>query len=314
MPAEATSQEDLCTAHPPVPLAGAPTVVVTARGSIELSEAGAGPAVLALHGAMGGHDQSMLLARTVGEAGYRYLAASRPGYLGTPLRSGRTSEEQADLLAAALDALGVRRAAVMAVSGGGPAALQFAARHPARCAALVLVSTCSGKMEERVPWSFHLTKRLLRWRWAAEAMRRKVARDPGRAAARSVRDPALLARTLQDPEAGPLFLALLGSTLHRAGERLDGTEIDIAVTRTMEYPLEAIASPTLVVHGTADAVVSYAHAQALAARIPGAELCSVEGGEHVSIFTHRAEVRDRVTRFLRRHAAGGDWAGLDQGA
>jgi len=28
----------------------------------------------------------------------------------------------------------------------------------------------------------------------------------------------------------------------------------------------------------------------------------IEGGEHVSIFTHRDEVRARVTRFLREHA------------
>ena len=33
----------------------------------------------------------------------------------------------------------------------------------------------------------------------------------------------------------------------------------------------------------------------------GAELLAIEGGEHVAIFTHRNEVRARVTRFLREH-------------
>jgi pimeloyl-ACP methyl ester carboxylesterase len=289
---------------PPVPAAAPPRVLATARGPLELVEAGTGPAVVCLHGAMGGHDQSLLLARVLGEAGFRYLALSRPGYLGTPLASGRTAEAQGDLVAAALDALGLPRAAVMAVSGGGPAALSFAVRHPARCSALVLVSTCSGRVDQRIPLTFHLTRRLLRCAWLAEAMRRRAARDPGQAAARSIPDPALRARTLADPEVGPLLRALLASTLERAAERLDGTLNDIALTRRTEYPLEQIACPALVVHGTADRVVSFAHARAAAARIPGAELLALDGGDHVAIFTHRGPARARVAAFLRGHAGG----------
>jgi pimeloyl-ACP methyl ester carboxylesterase len=289
-------------AYTPVAAATEPTLLTTARGPLEYVETGEGPAVLAVHGAMGGHDQSLLLARTIGEAGYRYLAVSRPGYLGTPLRSGRTPEEQADLFADALDALGVRRAAVMAVSGGGPAAIEFSVRHPDRCWAIVLVSTCGGIIDTRIPSSFHLTKLLMRSSWLARTMRRKVARDPDRAAARSIPDPIVRARTLGDPETGPLFSELQLSTLDRPALRLAGTENDIAITRSTEYPLERIATPTLVVHGTADSVVPFAHARTLATRIRGAELLAIDGGEHVSIFTHREEVRTRVTRFLREHA------------
>lgn len=298
MPAPITSRVSAPTQFA---AATTPTVVATALGPIELADSGAGPAVLAVHGAMGGHDQSLLLARTIGEPGYRYLAVSRPGYLGTPLRSGKTPEEQADLFAAALDVLGVQRAAVMAVSGGGPPAIQLALRHPARCSALVLVSTTGTRLRMRIPVSFQLTKRLMRWRWFAETMRRKVARDPERAAARSIPDPELRARTLADPEAGPLFLELLQSTLDRPALRLDGTENDIVTTRTRDHPLERIAVPTLVVHGTADSAAPFEHGRALATRIPGAESLLIDGGEHVTIFTHRDEVRARVTAFLRRH-------------
>jgi pimeloyl-ACP methyl ester carboxylesterase len=253
---------------------------------------------------MGGWDQSSLLARTIADAGYRHVAISRPGYLGTPLDSGRTPEAQADLFAAALDALGVHRAAVLAVSGGGPSALHFAARHPDRCWALVLVSTCGGRIDTRIPLSFHLTKRLMRWSWFTEAMRRKAARAPDRAAARSIPDPVLRERTLHDPEAGPLFRELLLGTLDRPALRLAGTDNDIAVTRSRAttYPLDRVRAPTLVVHGTADRVVPFAHAGLLSEGISGAELLAIPGGEHVAIFTHRAEVRARVSAFLRRHA------------
>lgn len=85
----------------------APTIINTRLGKIEYAEYGNGPAIIALHGAMGGYDQSLILARTIGESGYRYLAVSRPGYLGTPLSSGKTPEQQADLCAALLDILGI---------------------------------------------------------------------------------------------------------------------------------------------------------------------------------------------------------------
>jgi pimeloyl-ACP methyl ester carboxylesterase len=259
--------------------------------------------VLALHGAMGGYDQGLVLGRTIGEPGYRHVAVSRPGYLGTPLSAGRTSDEQADLCVDLLDALGIGRTAVLAVSGGGPCALQFALRHPNRCWGLVLISTCSGRIESRVPLAFHLIKLLARWPWFAAAMHRRAVRNPEAAARRSIPDPVVRARTLQDPDAGPLFTALLRSTSERMALRLPGTENDIRVTRTTTYPLEQIAVPVLVVHGTADPLVPFPrHGRALATRIPGAELLAIEGGEHVAIFTHRAVVRARVTQFLRQHA------------
>lgn len=119
-------------------------------------------------------------------------------------------------------------------------------------------------------------------------------------ASRSFADAEVCARTLRDPEAGPLFVALLSSTCDRMNQRLAGTENDINITRMTSYPLERISVPTLVIHGTADCMVPYQlHAQALATRIPDVELLTIEGGEHVAIFTHRKEVKSRVSRFLQ---------------
>lgn len=276
-----------------------PKIVATVRGPAEYLEFGEGPTVLCLHGAMGGWDQSELLARSLGAPGFRYVCVSRPGYLGTPLASGRTPAEQADLCAALLDGLGLRDAVVAAVSGGGPAALAFALRHPGRCRGLVLVSACTARLETPLPFAWHLLRLVARVPWLARALAPKPGADPDRAARRSIRDPAVRARTLRDPAAGPLFLALQGSTAVRLGERLAGTENDVAETRKdLGLALDRIACPTLVLHGEADAVVPVAQAREVAARVRGAELYVAAGGEHVTLFTHLAEVRERVARVL----------------
>ncbi|HSM93279.1 MAG TPA: alpha/beta hydrolase [Anaeromyxobacteraceae bacterium] len=279
-----------------------PATVATRLGPVECVSTGEGPPVLSLHGAMGGWDQSLLLARTLGEAGYRYLAVSRPGYLGTPLSGGRSPEEQGDLLAALLDAMGVERAAVMAVSGGGYAALHFALRHPGRCAALVLVSTTAGPTPPP-PLAFHLIRLLLRVPGFEQRARRRAERDPEGNARRAFRDAAQVERLLADAEAWGLYRELARTTSARMAERWAGTANDVRVTRTHEYPLERIAAPVLVVHGTRDPLVPFErHGAALAARIPGAKLLALEGGEHPAIFTHRPEARAAVTAFLRAHA------------
>jgi pimeloyl-ACP methyl ester carboxylesterase len=275
-------------------------LIETRRGPVECAVSGEGPALLALHGAMGGYDQGVLLLRTVvGSAGFRFVSVSRPGYLGTPLASGRTPEEQADLCAEVLDELRIGEAVVIAVSGGGQCALQFGLRHGDRCRGLVMVSACSAPLNARLPIQFQLLKLMARLPALAAAMQKRGARDPDRFVSRSIPDAGLRARTLQDPEAGPLLLALEASTLERLRLRLPGTQNDVAQSRLpFAYPLERIAAPMLVVHGTADRVVPFAQAASLAGRAPGAELLAIENGEHVAIFTHRDEVRSRVTGFL----------------
>jgi len=280
-----------------------PKVVNTRQGLVEYAEYGEGPAVIALHGAMGGYDQSLLLGRTVGGDGYRYIGVSRPGYLGTPLACGKTPEQQADLCAALLDTLGIDSAAVVAVSGGGPCALHFALRYQQRCRCLVLISTCGGKVDTPIPFSFKLTMLLVRLPGFANAMQKKALANMEQMVNRSISDPVVRARTLQDPEAGPLFMELIESTCDRMDQRMPGTANDIAITRTIDYPLEKIAVPVMIIHGTEDKMVPYTqHAKTLEARIPGAELLTIEGGEHVSIFTNREQVRERVVRFMNEHS------------
>jgi pimeloyl-ACP methyl ester carboxylesterase len=281
----------------------APLLLSTALGAVECVVSGEGPAVLALHGGMGGYDQGYLLWLSAAALpGYRVIALSRPGYLGTPIDSGRTPAEQADLCAAALDCLGIRRAAVMAVSGGGPCAVHFAIRHPDRCWGLVMVSAASGRMESNLPLRFHVMRLMARFPSLVGILLRQASKDPDRAAARSIPDPELRARTLRDPEAGPLMKALGTSVIYRLGERMPGLLNDVEqLRRAPDWELERIAAPTLLIHGAADEVVPFRLSADAAARIPGAELLAIPGGLHVSLFTHMAEIRSRVTAFLQFH-------------
>lgn len=279
-----------------------PQLAQTALGVVEYVDIGHGPAVVTLHGAMGGYDQSLFLAQAIGAPGYRYLAISRPGYLGTPLISGQSPAQQADLIAALLDTLGIDKAGVMGVSGGGPSAVEFGLRHAARCHGLVLVSTCADKVEMPIPFAFTLMKFLARWSWFSAYFRRKAASDLVAAAKRSIHDPEILMRTVNDAETWPLFSTMMLSTYDRMGQRLAGTENDIQITRTATYPLESLTVPVLVVHGTADPLVQYdVHATMYARRVPQVDLLTVEGGEHVAIFTHRVMVRNKVTAFMQSH-------------
>jgi pimeloyl-ACP methyl ester carboxylesterase len=52
---------------------------------------------------------------------------------------GTRGDEHAGAFANLLDGLGIRRAAVLAASGGATSAIRFAARHPERVSALVLL-------------------------------------------------------------------------------------------------------------------------------------------------------------------------------
>ncbi len=130
-------------------------------------------------------------------------------------------------------------------------------------------------------------------------MQRQAAANPERAASRSIPEPELRARTLNDPEAGPLLVALQKSIFDRMPARLRGTRNDIEQARSQfAYPVERIGAPVLIIHGTNDEAAPFAHAESLAARVPGAEFVPIEGGRHVSLFTHNSLIRARVSQFL----------------
>lgn len=75
----------------------------------------------------------------------------------------------------------------------------------------------------------------------------------------------------------------------------------MALTRQNQIPeAHALKIPTLVVHGTDDAVLPHAAGEEMAQAIPGARFVSVKGAGHGVFFTHAEEVNAEIAAFLRR--------------
>lgn len=274
-------------------------IIETARGPIEYARHGDGPPVLLVHGTPGGYDQTLVLSRHACVPGFTYLAPSRPGYLRTPLSVGATPEAQADAYAALLDALNLRSAAVIGISGGGPSALQFALRHPDRCRALALVSALSQPWR---PVAFDLPGdpmllMLMRIQVFALAF---AMRRPRLLLALISPDPAQRARIANNPAKLALLLAITASMgkfhLRREGARNDARQFR-ALPR---YPLERITVPALIVHGTADINVSIEHGRFSAATIPHAAFIAREGGDHALFITEGEKVWPTIGVFFQR--------------
>jgi hypothetical protein len=75
-------------------------IIETAAGPIEYATYGEGPAVLLSHELLGGFNHGLVIARAQFGDGFRTLAVSRFGYLGTPMPADPSPAAQADAYAA----------------------------------------------------------------------------------------------------------------------------------------------------------------------------------------------------------------------
>lgn len=273
--------------------------IETSKGSVEYYEIGTGEVILCLHGAMGGWDQADCLGKTIGPEGYRYIALSRPGYLGTSLSAGKTPEEQADLFAEVLEKLNIEKVIVLAISGGGYSAIHFALRHKEMCKALVLASSTGGPNDQKIPFTFKLMMFLAKFPFIINSMRNGAEKNFIKSLDRSIQDAQLREELIKNESALELFKNNMLSMFYKMDQRIAGTKNDIFQTKDRTYPLKDISVPTLVIHGENDEVVPFEkHGNRLATEIPQAKLLKAAKGGHVTIFTHRSEVQKAVREFL----------------
>jgi pimeloyl-ACP methyl ester carboxylesterase len=180
------------------------------------------------------------------------------------------------LAVALLDELGIDCADVLGYSFGGMVAQQLALDAPARVGRLVLVSTSCGlgampsnpmtwwraMLEDLLPPTYGPLWFPMQW---CHTMRRQFGDD--------------VASGLRPNESIQQFIAASGWS-------------------SLSW-LARLPQQTLVITGTADALVPPENANILASRIPGARTYRVRGGGHLCLIDRVAETGPVVANFLR---------------
>jgi pimeloyl-ACP methyl ester carboxylesterase len=274
-------------------------VVDTPCGPIEYALIGKGAPVLLVHGAGGGFDQGLELGRPLAERGFTVIAMSRFGYLRTPLPGDASPAAQADAHACLLDALKLPGAAILGGSAGAPSAVEFCLRHAGRCPALVLLVPAffpPGALQVRAQPSFMFESVLgsdfffwLNMKVARDTMLEKVFATPARDFENA------------SAEEQERILRIARGTLP-VSQRRKGLWNDLAILASLpRYPLERIATPTLVIGIEDDLFGIYPGGRSAAERIPGARFVSFPTGGHLWV-GRQSEVASVLTAFLNRSA------------
>jgi pimeloyl-ACP methyl ester carboxylesterase len=276
-------------------------IVETPCGQIEYASAGEGPPVLVVHGAGGGFDQGLDFSTALVQRGFRIIAMSRFGYLRTPLPADASAVAQAEAHACLLDAVNIRRAAVIGASAGAPSSMQFALQHPERIAALVLLVPAAyvprpgGAPPMKTPpgtdflFDTALKSDFLFWaapRLARQTMIRAILATP----------PAVVDNASADERAR---VAHMLEHILPVSPRRPGLLNDAAVTSSLpRYELERIVVPTLILSMADDLFGTYDGARYSAEHIPGARFIGYPSGGHLWV-GHQKEVMSEIASFLR---------------
>jgi 3-oxoadipate enol-lactonase len=241
---------------------------------------GEGAPLLLVHGLgytrEGWGPQRELLARR-----YRVLSYDNRGIGESEIPPGPYSvAELAGDAVQVLDEAGVERAHVLGASLGGMVAQLLAAEQPERVDRLVLAGTTSGGAA-----AYPLPQQTLALMAEAPSLPPEVALrrfvENALAPGSPFVDEVLADRQRHPPDAaGWAAQAAAGSTWDADGR------------------LARIAAPTLVVAGTADAVVDPRNAQLLAEAIPNARLELIDGAGHLPFWERAEEFAALVERFL----------------
>jgi pimeloyl-ACP methyl ester carboxylesterase len=250
---------------------------------VHVYEAAAGrtdaPTVILIHGASGNsRDFSFDLTDRLDET-YRVLAMDRPGLGHTPPLHGRGESpfEQAALLDAAAEELGVERALVVGHSYGGAVAMAWALEHPGRVAGVVSLAGAT------MPWPGGLGP----WYTIASSGIGGATVVP---LVSALAPPAVARNAIESvfaPQKPPdgyaqyigIGLSLRPETLRSSARQVNVLKPYITAMAERYHQLEV---PVEVVHGTADTIVPMKiHGARMVELIPDARLTPLEGVGHM---------------------------------
>ncbi len=237
------------------------------------------PPIVLIHGASA-NLQSMrrplgdLLARD-----HRVLLFDRPGH-GWSTRGSladSTPQAQADMIAEALDKLGISRAIIVGHSWGGALVTAFSIQHPDRVAGLVMLAPVTHPWTTGVAWYHNLASTPLLGPLFAYTFELPIALTMLRSGARGVFVP----QAMPDDYVVATALPLLARPCEFLTNGRDMVTLKPSID-TLQPHYSKITAPTVIIHGDADRTVSIAiHARAFVREVSGARLIELAGVGHM---------------------------------
>jgi pimeloyl-ACP methyl ester carboxylesterase len=195
-------------------------------------------------------------------------------------------------LGTVFDAAAVQRAPLVGLSQGASVAVAYAARHPERVSALVLIGGCArgwrAKNKPRLTRAFEAMMVLMRQGWGGR-----------NAAFRQIFTTTFFPEASQELAEEFNELQRLTTTPDNAADLLSALgDIDI------REELGRVRVPTLVLHSSDDAVVPMKDGLELASGIAGARFVPLESRNHVVLPTEPAWARfsQEIETFLAQEA------------
>ena len=195
-------------------------------------------------------------------------------------------EQRLDDVRAVMEAAGSERAVLMGVSEGGPLCSLFAATHPNRTEALIMIGSYARRLRDAdYPWGVTPAER--------DRFCQTIIDEWGSPVGIHERAPS----RADDPE----FRAWWASCL-RMGASPGAA---VALTRMnaqidIRDVLPSIRVPTVVIHRTGDRCLRVEEGRYLAARIPGAQFVELPGDDHLPFVGDQNAILDAVDHFLAR--------------
>jgi pimeloyl-ACP methyl ester carboxylesterase len=211
-----------------------------------------------------------------------------------PVSGAPMLETRMDDVRAVMDAVGSRRAAFYGLSEGAAMSILFAATYPERTAALVVRSAYPRRM-----WAPDYP-----WGKTEEEHEREVERDLRLFGPRDRASEAFRALGRFDDEEVRAFVDIVRfasspgvlEALHRMNKEID-----------VRHVLPAVRAPTLIVHGSEDAIVPLEVARYMASLIPAAQVVEIPGAGHLALGQHAAAIGAEIEQFLKDVWAAGAW-------
>jgi class 3 adenylate cyclase len=192
-----------------------------------------------------------------------------------------------------MDAEAVTRAVVVGGDIGGQVAQFFAASHPERTAALVLVNTCAryryaddyrfGVPDDQISFLLDLVEKM----WGS-----------------GYPPPELLAPSMAHDSVWKAWM----NRIQRLGASPSTARAILQMSCDVDLRpvLGSIGVPTLVLHSRGDQIMTVEHGRYLAESIPGARYVELPGADHPASLGDADAILDEIEQFLTGMRRGGD--------